>query len=76
MALYEVKIYNGKGVLKEIIQPVMDYTDADMVKYPPHKCLLKTCKNITTKRGCCGPVCSKEQKRLKALAHKAKLRSN
>ena len=71
MALHEVRVYDGQGNLKESFVPVVNYEGGDKIKYPSHKCTNISCETMTTKRGTCGPDCSKENKRLKSKSYKA-----
>lgn len=58
--LGQVKVFDGNGKLKEIIQPVIDYELKTCRKVPAHPCPI--CGTVTIRPKFCGKKCADEQR--------------
>jgi len=70
--IHEVKIFDGDGNLKKIIQPVFDYEFKAMGNVTKKQC--PECKKTTKLKGnqkFCGPDCARANKQRKEKARRA-----
>lgn len=74
--LGQVKVFDGKGNLKKIIQPVASYEVNPMCKAREHQCPRPGCGKLTKLKVYCSKDCSTEMKRIKAQINKKKYADN
>ena len=60
--LGQVKVFDGKGNLKKIIQPVQDYETKTMRTVESHPCPI--CSTETTRPKFCSKDCAEKQKKI------------
>lgn len=69
--LGEVKIFDGQGNLKEIVQPVFNYECAPVRKYLAHECFNKKCHIVTQRKFFCSSTCAELVKEARKKTRRA-----
>ena len=74
--LGQVKVFDGNGNLKEVIQPFPNYEAHPRLKTLEHKCPRTGCGKLTKRKVYCSKDCAAEMKRVKTEANKIKYAGN
>lgn len=69
--IHEVRVFDGEGNLKEIIQPVFNYDPKPVKEFQEHKCKSSGCENMTKKKNYCSEACRKKSSRKRELRRRA-----